>query len=141
MSKVTNTAVYPYFTFPGNCREAMTFYSECLGGELLLMPFEGAPVEIPAGAEDRVMHCTLTAPGIILMASDAMPDQPHVNGNNISLSINCESRSQADLFFAKLGSGGTITMPMQNTFWGAYFGMITDKFGTHWMFNYDEPRG
>lgn len=141
MSHQSNqTALNPYLTFAGNAREAMTFYKECLGGELEIMPFEGAPMELPAGSENLVMHATLVRPGIVLMASDTMPGQSYISGTNVSLSINCESRSQADAFFGKLGTGGTITMPMENTFWGAYFGMITDKFGIHWMFNYDEPR-
>lgn len=140
MSSQSNTALHPYLSFPGTCREAMTFYKDCLGGELEIMTFEGSPIEIPPGAENNVLHCILTRPGIVLMASDTMPGDRHVNGTNVSLSLNCESRSQADEFFGKLGTGGTVTMPMQNTFWGAYFGMVTDKYGTHWMFNYDKPR-
>ena len=140
MSSQINTAAHPYFTFAGNCREAMNFYKECLDAHLEIMDFENTPMEVPEEAKNNVMHAVLTRPGITLMASDAMPGQPVVNGSNLSLSINCDSRSQADAFFAKLGAGGSITMPMENTFWGAYFGMVTDKFGTHWMFNYDEPK-
>ncbi|RYG09923.1 MAG: VOC family protein, partial [Chitinophagaceae bacterium] len=62
-----------------------------------------------------------------------------VAGNNFSVSINADSREEADKLYAGLAEGGQATMPMSNTFWGAYFGMFTDKFGINWMVNYDDP--
>jgi PhnB protein len=62
-----------------------------------------------------------------------------VTGNNFSISINTESKQDADSLFNKLSKNGTITMPMEETFWGAYFGMFTDQFGIQWMVNYDDP--
>lgn len=135
-----NLALNAYLTFNGNCREAMTTYHQILGGELNIMDFASMPGETAPGTENLVMHANIVRENLVLMASDGMPDQPATVGNNISLSINCESRSQADEFFNKLANGGKITMPMENTFWGAYFGMVTDKFGINWMFNYDEPK-
>jgi PhnB protein len=137
---LTQTTSNSYLTFNGNCREAMTFYKECLGGDLDIMNFEGTPMNVPAEAKNRVLHSNLKKDGIHLMASDTMPDSPVSIGDNISLSINCESKAQADDFYKKLGAGGKDTMPMQKTFWGAYFGMLCDKFGVNWMFNYDEPK-
>ncbi len=134
------TQLNAYLNFNVQCREAMTFYKDCLGGELNIMNVEGSPLDVPENAKDRVLHAVLVRPGITVMASDSMPGQPVTQGSNVSLSVNCESRAQADEFFTKLGAGGKITMPMENTFWGAYFGMLTDKFGIHWMFNFDEPK-
>lgn len=130
--------VYPYLYFNGNCRAAMTFYNECLGGELNVMGFEGSGMEAPN--PDAVMHATLVREGLIIMASDGEPATPITFGTSVHLSINCESREQVDEFYNKLIVGGNTTMPLQDTFWGAYFGMLTDKFGIHWMFNYDAPR-
>lgn len=130
----------PYLTFNGNCKEAMTFYHQALGGNIEIMPFEGSGMETPAEAKDRVMHAILTIDNIIIMASDSMPGQDIAFGANVSLSINCSSREEANKLYASLGEGGTPTMPLQDTFWGAYFGMLNDKFGVQWMFNYDAPQ-
>lgn len=132
--------VGPYLTFEGNCREAMTFYHSCLGGKLDIMPFEGAPMELPPGSEKLVMHANIMEGDFVLMASDTMPGQPVVKGNNVSLSLNCTSKEQMDKLFKSLSAGGQVTMPCEDTFWGAYFGMFTDKFGMHWMLNYDTPK-
>lgn len=140
MSNQTDTAIHPYLTFNGNCREAMTFYKESLDAGLEIMDFGSAPMEVPEEAKNNVLHAILTRDGITLMASDCRPGQPVKAGDNVSLSVNCTSRAQADTFFNRLGAGGTVTMPLEDTFWGAYFGMLTDQFGIHWMFNYDEPR-
>lgn len=132
--------ITPYFTFNGSARQAMTFYKEVLGGDLNLMTFENSPVEVPADAKDRIMHATLSNGTITLMASDTMPNQTTTNGNSVSLSINCSSVEEIDRLYNSLSEGGEITMPLQDTFWGARFAMLTDKFGIGWMFNYDYPQ-
>jgi PhnB protein len=131
-----------YLTFDGNCRDAMTFYEKCLGGELHLMPFSDAQgqCDLPADAKDRVMHACLSKGGVLLMASDAMPGMALKEGNNFSINISCESRQEIEKLFAALGESGKITMPLQDTFWGAHFGMLTDRFGINWMFNYEYPK-
>ncbi|HXC06985.1 MAG TPA: VOC family protein [Bacteroidia bacterium] len=129
-----------YLTFNGNCREAMTFYNDCLGGKLEMMDFGDSPVEVPASGKKLVLHSNIQREGITLMASDTTPDRAVTVGQNASISINCENAAQADSFYNKLSVGGKQTMPMQKTFWGAYFGMLTDKFGVQWMFNFDEPK-
>ncbi|MCC6685231.1 MAG: VOC family protein, partial [Bacteroidia bacterium] len=68
---------------------------------------------------------------------DAMPGSDYTPGNNYSLSVNIPQVITMDALFDKLAQGGTITMPLQDTFWGARFGMIKDKFGVNWMFNCD----
>ncbi|HXC05723.1 MAG TPA: VOC family protein [Bacteroidia bacterium] len=134
------TASNVYLTFNGNCREAMTFYNECIKGEIHIMDFGDAPVPVAADGKKLVLHSNIKKDGILIMASDTTPDRNVAIGGNVSISINCSGRAEADAFYAGLGAGGKQTMPMQQTFWGAYFGMLTDKFGVQWMFNFDEPK-
>ena len=135
------TDINAYLTFDGNCRQAMKFYEKCLKAELHMMPFAEMPGEkIPAEAKERIMHARLSKGKATLMASDTMPGMAFKTGNNFSVSVNCESKKEADEFFTALKEGGKATMPLQETFWGAYFGMLTDQFGINWMFNFDMPK-
>ncbi len=134
-------AIHTYLTFDGNCGEAMKFYQKCLKADLQLMPFSEIPGgQMPKGSQNRIVHARLSSKHATLMASDTMPGQPLTVGNNFSVSINCESIEEVDDFAKALKEGGTVTMPNQDVFWGAYFGMVTDKFGINWMFNFDFPR-
>ena len=130
-----------YLNFDGNCRDAMKFYERCLGGELHMMPFAEAQFDYPKEAKDRILHARLTKGSAVLMASDTMPGMPFKQGNNFSISIHCESVQELERLFTALGEGGKVTMPLQDTFWGARFGMITDQFGVNWMFNFEKPKG
>jgi PhnB protein len=134
------TGIISYLNFDGNAREAMTFYQKCLGGDLHIMPFSDAPGGMPESAKDRVMHARLVSGPATLMASDTMPDMPLHEGNNIWLNVNCESMEEIQKVFGALGEGGKVLMPLQDQFWGAHFGMLTDQFGIHWMFNYELPK-
>lgn len=136
-----------YLTFNGNCREAFDFYKSVFGGEY---PYIGTFGEMPPaeGMEikeedlNKIMHVTLPVSAeTILMGSDAGSDQASqlTMGNNFSISINAESREEADHLYTGLSAGGKTTMPLSDTFWGAYFGMFTDRFGINWMVNYDDP--
>ncbi|MCC2545924.1 VOC family protein [Hymenobacter sp. BT175] len=131
----------PYLTFNGTCREAMTFYQQCLGGELMVQTFEGTPAaeHVAPDALQNVMHSSLTTADMVLMASDAGMG-PVSKGDMVSLSINCQSPEEIQRLFELLSAGGTITMPLQDTFWGATFGMFADRFGIDWMVNYDKPQ-
>ena len=131
-----------YLTFDGNCREAMEFYKKCLDAELEIMPVmdEHGKPKLGEDGKERIMHAKLSGGGGLLMASDAMGGMPVQAGNNFSLAIQNESAEEQDRFFAALGEGGKVTMPLQDTFWGARFGMLTDQFGIHWMFNLDKPK-
>ena len=136
----------PYLIFNGNCEEAFLFYKSVFGGEF---PYVGKFKDMPStdgkamNPEDaeRIMHISLPINGgSILMGSDSTSQSGDVVlGANISLSINAASRTEADALFNGLSSDGTIIIPMEHTFWGAYFGMFVDKFGIHWMINFDEP--
>jgi PhnB protein len=128
----------PYLNFNGNCREAMNFYKDCLGGELTLMTFEDSKQDVPADMKDQIMHSTLRfTPHFSMMASDCMPGQPVTNGTSMMICINCDSQESINRSYANLAKGGKEIMPLSDTFWGARFGMLTDKFGIQWMFNFD----
>jgi PhnB protein len=129
-----------YLNFDGNCKDAMTFYAKCLGGELQLSPFADAPGEANPAAKDRVMHARLGKGSAVLMASDIMPGMPFKPGNNFAITIQCESIPEIESLFAAFGENGKVTMPLQDTFWGARFGMLTDQFGIQWMFNFEHPK-
>ena len=134
-------AIVTYLNFNGNCREAMKFYQRCLGGELSMMPFSEAPGDLPKEAKDRVMHARITKDGsALLMASDTMPGSNFVQGTNFSISIDCQSAEETDRLFNAFSENGKITMPLQDAFWGARFGMLRDQFGINWMFNFEKPK-
>ena len=128
-------AIQPYLNFDGKTGEAMTFYHTALGGEMQMQTFADAKIPTPPGGENRVLHARLQIGSAILMASDSQPGAGVTMGNNVHLNLDCAGREEVDRLIKALGEGGTITMPAQNTFWGAYFGMLTDRFGVHWMFN------
>jgi PhnB protein len=134
-------AIVTYLNFNGNCREAMKFYQRCLGGELSVMPFSEAPGDFPKEAKDRVMHARVTKDGTtLLMASDTMPGSTFVQGTNFSISIDCQTAEETDRLFTAFSENAKITMPLQDAFWGARFGMLRDQFGINWMFNFEKPK-
>lgn len=132
-------ALTPYLTFNGNARTAMEFYKECLGGDMFMQTFGESPMgaDMPEGDKDLVMHASLTNGALVIMASDCRPGEPAAIGNNVSLSVTGTSKDQLTDVFNKISADGHVTMPLQDTFWGAYFGMCADKFGINWMFNFD----
>jgi PhnB protein len=136
----------PYLIFNGNCRDAMQFYEKCLNGKLQLMTFADAPPmpgseQAHTGGKDLIMHAHLASGPVVLMASDTQPNMPVKQADNFSININCESADEAERLFNAFSQGAQrITMPLAETFWAAKFGMLTDKFGIGWMFNYEKPR-
>lgn len=137
--------VNAYLTFNGNCEEAFNFYKSVFGGEF---PYIGRFNEMPpsegktVSAEDgnKIMHVTLPiSKDTCIMGSDTGGEwaSNFKEGNNISLAINADSKEEAERLFNGLSAGGTVTMPLAMTFWGAYFGMFIDKFGINWMVNHD----
>lgn len=129
----------PYLVFEGNCRAAMQFYQQCLGGQLDIQTFAGTPAaeHVPADAQEGVLHARLENETIVLFGSDA-GSQPVTDGNNVALSLNCGSDEEIENYYAKLTEGGNVTMPLADTFWSAKFAMFTDRFGINWMLNYDK---
>ena len=138
-------ALNTYLTFDGNCREVFEFYRSVFGGEFsVLQTFADGPPEMPVADADksRVMHVSLPVGESVLMGSDkpGASGPSLVVGNNFSVSIEGRSREHCDEVFAKLSKGGSVQMPLQETFWGAYFGQCTDRFGISWMLNYTLPK-
>jgi len=136
--------VNPYLTFNGNCLEAFDHYKKVFGGDFIAnQKFKDEPgSNHPASEAGKIMHISLQlSPGYMLMGSDtAASMEPVKQSDNISLSINTTSRKEADDVFEGLSQGGKVTMPLENTFWGSYFGMLIDKFGIHWLVSFAESR-
>lgn len=136
----------PYLNFAGNTEEAFKFYKTVFGGDFkFLQRFKDTPESgrVPANEKDMIMHVALpVGKGNTLMATDALESMGHklTVGNNINLSLEAESKEEAEKLFNGLLLGGKVTMPLGDTFWGAHFGMVTDKFGIQWMVNYTYPQ-
>ncbi len=128
----------PYLTFGGTCRDALTFYQSCLGGELRLQAFADSPAaaHVPAEMQNQIVHGQLRTDAFTLMASDAggMALTP---GDTVVLCLHCGSDEEITRLFAQLGAGGTVQEPLADMFWGDKYGTLTDRFGTKWMFNFN----
>jgi len=132
-------AATTYLIFDGNCRKAMEFYAKCLDADLHLMTFAEMNKESPAEVKDRIMHARLAKGQAAIMASDTMPGMPFQAGNNFSIALSCESHEEIDRLFHAFEENGKVTMPLQETFWAHRFGMLTDRYGINWMFNFEKP--
>jgi PhnB protein len=104
------------------------------------MTFGDAPMESAPALKDKIMHAKVSKGPHVLMASDPDPRTAVQPGNNFSICIQCESLEEIERLYSALSEKGTPTMPLQDTFWGARFGMLTDQFGVQWMFNFDTPK-
>ncbi|MDN3519398.1 YciI family protein [Aquisalimonas lutea] len=124
-----------HLAFPGTCREAMTFYAEVTGGHLEAMLTYGetpAAADVPAHWHDRIVHASLNLRGRRLMGADMDGDCYQApQGAHVQLSY--DEPEQAEAVFARLADGGTVSMPMGETFWARRFGMAADRYGVHWM--------
>jgi PhnB protein len=130
-----------YITFPGCCEEAVGFYQSAIHAELLSMQrFGDAPMGVDEATKSKILHCTFMIGETKVMCSDTA-GRPVTIGDNFSLAADFESEAALNAAFHALSEGGIVTMPVQETFWGAVFGMCRDKFGINWMFNYDKPKG
>lgn len=135
------TQINAYLGFNGQCREAMNFYKECLDGDLTMQSVSETPMgaQCPESMKDHIMHAELKKNGLLLMATDMTPTgEEVVKGNNFALSLSCSSEEEINHFFKKLSEGGKIVEPVKKQFWGALFGVFTDKFGIRWMLNFDK---
>ncbi len=141
------TTVNIYLTFNGNCEEAFNFYKSVFGGEFgyvarfgEMPPQEGMP-SIPDSEKNKIMHISLPiSKETMLMGCDSSEalGENTVFGNNFSITINGNDKAEADKLFDGLSKGGEVTMLMNDTFWGSYYGLFTDKFGINWMVNFSE---
>lgn len=128
----------PYISFVDNAREAMTFYQTVFGGDLTLSTFGDMHASEDPKIVDRIMHSVLnTGEGFTLMASDTSDHAASGKGAEISISVSGgadDNRSVRDSWEA-LSEGASVTMPLETAMWGDTFGMLTDRFGIHWMFS------
>lgn len=130
-----------YLNFFENTEEVFNFYKLVFGGEFLaLQRFKEIPgAEFSAADGEKVMHVSLQiGDGVRLMGTDLLQSRGDVfaPGNNFSISISPDSKEEATCLFNALAEGGSVSMPLQDVFWGAYYGILTDKFGIQWMINY-----
>jgi PhnB protein len=116
----------------------LDFYSKALNGEVIYKQSYGeSPMESSEEQKDKVMHASFKAGDLQFMVSDSMQGQRVNSGNNLSLSLNFKDAGEMNKTFDALAEGGKVTMELQDTFWGARFGMLQDKYGFNWMFNHD----
>lgn len=130
----------PYLNFSNNCREAMNFYKECLGGKLILQTVGESPemaAQMPPQMKDCILHSMLVSDGITIMASD-LNREKRVEGNTIYLCINCNSEDEFQSFFSKLSAGGSVIQEPADMPWGAKYGELVDKYEKKWMFNFQQ---
>ncbi len=127
----------PHLVFDGNARQAIEFYAKCFGGKLEISTYQDSPDKsINEQFKTKVMHSVLYTENATIMAFDQLPGQNLKFGDNIHLSISCLSESELTKFFFSLSENGEITLPLQDTFWGARFGQIKDQFGINWMLSF-----
>ena len=132
----------PYLTFNGTCEAAFNHYKSVFGGEFTMMGrFNEMPSEqpVPEAVGNLIMHVSYQIGPSVLMGSDTAPGMGPVviEGTNFSVSVDTESEEEATRIFEGLSKGGKIVMPLEKTFWGAFFGMCTDPYGVNWMVNFD----
>lgn len=130
----------PFVRFnDGKCREAMEFYKTIFGGKVEYMTTGESPMakDMPADKHSLIMHAELNAKGVVFFGSDMMRDKA-VIGDNVGMALNCESEKELNEHFAKLSEGGDVFLKPEEAFWGAIFGMVTDKYGVEWMLNFQK---
>ncbi len=132
-----NDWLVPYLVFNGNCEEAVNFYQAALGGESQILHFGDAPPNpafpVPEHVKNLVMHAELRKDGHVIRFSDTFPNSPYNAGNNISFSLEFDTKETTQSTFEVLSKDGTIEMELQETFFSPLYGKFTDKFGVIWQ--------
>ena len=130
--------INPYLSFKGDCEAAFTFYERCLGGQLgTLFRYAGSPMadRVPPDWSDKVMHGSVTLPGLELNGADVAPSSVYEEPKGFSLSIQIKDVAEAERVFRELADNGRVVMPLEKTFWAERFGMVVDRFGIPWLVN------
>jgi PhnB protein len=134
--------INPHVNFNGNAEVAFTFYKSVFGGEfskiIRFKDLSGSDFPVTKHEANKIMHIALPIGKNLLMANDVPEIMGRVNENEnrSKISINAESKEEADKLFIKLSEGGEIEMPIADSPWGSYFGMFRDKFGIEWIVEY-----
>jgi PhnB protein len=124
----------PYIDFSGQAREALAFYTQCFNGEIVAqMSYADAKMDVPEPFKNNLIHAEFKAPGIHFMASDGHPGQPVAPSSKIMLCLHFSDNAEQTKIFDTLVQGGTVIEALAIAFWGDRFGMVTDRFGIHWM--------
>lgn len=128
----------PYLTFSGNCREAMNYYKQCLGGELSFIVVGESPIasQVPPSIKDHILHSSLKTDELELMATDMQPESLN-EGNTVHLCLSCKTEEETRSLFDKLSEEGKVNQPLHEMFFGL-IGTVTDKFGKHWILECDK---
>jgi PhnB protein len=134
--------IHPYLNFKGQCREAMEHYARVFGATVVSMQTHGeSPIaeHVPPENHDLILHACIERDGFILMASDAPPDS-YEPPRGLWVSVQVQTAAEADRLFGAFARGGSVVMPIGETFWAARFGMVIDRYGIPWMINCDNPQ-
>lgn len=145
MTQNGTTQISAYLHFGGNCREAMTFYNNLLGGGLVMQSVGDSPMaaQMPTEHHDHILHACLKNGALSLQGSDMSScgnGNEAAKGNAASLSLDCRGEDEIKRVYTALSDGGNITCPLGEQFWGATFASLTDRFGTNWLLNYDKAQ-
>jgi PhnB protein len=118
----------------------MQFYQQCLGGELSIQDIGTSPLadKMPQQMKDCILHARLTKGAMVLMGTDMVGSAGLIKGNAISIMLNCNSEQELRDCFQKLSYDGTISHPIESTFWGAMLGDLTDKYGNQWLLHFQQ---
>ncbi|HEV7367159.1 MAG TPA: VOC family protein [Gemmatimonadales bacterium] len=127
----------PYLNFNGDCVEAFKFYERSLGGKIeSIMTHRDSPIakDVPPAWQDRVLHARLRVGDTVLMASDSPPEY-YQKPQGLYVSLQVDTPAEAERIFRELSQSGSVTLPIEKTFWAERFGMLVDRFGIPWMVN------
>ena len=129
-------ALTAHLSYSGDCREAFNFYAQLFGGELMMLAYGDTPMakEVPAEWSEKIVHATLSLGGSELAGSDVQSDH-YRRPQGFSVLVDVEGVEEARRIFTALAEGGSVEMPMQETFWSPAFGVLTDRFGIPWEIN------
>lgn len=130
--------VITYLSFNGNCREAMLFYKECLGGKLYLQTIGESPLSAKFSVKMKrcILQASLKNEKTTLMATDMIGEAGLVKGNAVSILLDCSTEEETREYYRKLSAGGLPTYPVRENYRGVLFGTLTDKYGNHWLLNF-----
>lgn len=132
--------IITYLSFNGNCHEAMLFYKECLGGKLYLQMVGESPMsgKLPEKMKNFILQACLRKEKMALMATDMIGETGLVRGNSVSILLDCSTEDEIREYYRKLSVGGQATHPVSKNYNEALFGILTDKYGNHWLLNFSQ---
>jgi PhnB protein len=129
-------ALTAHLAYSGHCREAFDFYAQLFGGEVMMLAYGDTPMakDVPAEWTEKIVHATLLFDGCELAGSDVQADH-YRRPQGFSVLVDVEGVEKARRIFTALAEGGSVAVPMRETFWSPAFGVLTDRFGIPWEIN------